>query len=248
MAAFVIDGALYASGDVFHDRVESLAPRNVAEKLVRVLDYLKLKTGHPGQRVDIHHEMDYPIAFCQNGEELQYLLDHLRGMEFVGGEAGIGEELAVLTPKGWAYLEAQAGANRDSRQAFVAMSFKPEFAPIFAQGIEPAESETGFKMVRVDSEEHNEKIDDRIMVLIRRSRFLVADVTVPSPGVYFEAGYALGMHLPVIWTCQADQQDDCHFDTRQFNHIFWKNTDELREKLTRRILVTIGKAKPEVGG
>jgi len=35
-------------------------------------------------------------------------------------------------------------------------------------------------------------------------RFIVADFTGQRGGVYFEAGYALGLRKPVIWTCKRD--------------------------------------------
>ena len=68
-------------------------------------------------------------------------------------------------------------------------------------------------------------------------------ITGQRQGVYFEAGYALGMGIPVIWTCRSDEIDKCHFDTRQYNHIVWETAGDLKEKLTNRILATIGNAK-----
>jgi hypothetical protein len=58
--------------------------------------------------------------------------------------------------------------------------------------------------------------------------------------VYFEAGYAMPLGLPVIWLCQEDDKNRVHFDTRQYNHIFWKDIEDLRTQLRNRILATIG--------
>ena len=93
--------------------------------------------------------------------------------------------------------------------------------------------------MRMDLKEHNQKICDAIIAEIRRSRFLVADFTGHRGGVYFEAGYALGLGIPVIWTCREDELADTHFDTRQYNHVVWKNEKDLFEKLKRRIEATI---------
>ena len=59
-------------------------------------------------------------------------------------------------------------------------------------------------------------------------------------GVYFEAGFAQGLGLKVIWTCHEDHVKDLHFDTRQENHITWENPEDLREKLKNRIRAVIG--------
>jgi hypothetical protein len=57
--------------------------------------------------------------------------------------------------------------------------------------------------------------------------------------VYFEAGYALGRGLKVIYTCREDQIDEAHFDTRNYPHILWKDADELKKKLIDKIEVFI---------
>ena len=89
--------------------------------------------------------------------------------------------------------------------------------------------------MRIDSKEHSNKIDDEIIAEIRRSRFVVADFTSeedkPRGGVYYEAGFAMGLNIPVIWTCRADMIGNVHFDTRQFNHITWDDPEDLRVKL-----------------
>jgi hypothetical protein len=78
------------------------------------------------------------------------------------------------------------------------------------------------------------------MASISGSRFVVADFTGSRGGVYYEAGFADGLDLPVIFMCR--EGDELHFDIRQYNCIFWK-TDGLadaRERLKNRILATLG--------
>ncbi|HZU50969.1 MAG TPA: hypothetical protein VE968_03750 [Sphingomicrobium sp.] len=112
------------------------------------------------------------------------------------------------------------------------------------KGIEPAIREAGYEPLRIDRKEHLNKIDDEIIAEIRRSRFLVADFTHGDTGarggVYYEAGFAHGLNIPVIFTCRADAIDKVHFDTRQYNHITWATPDELKERLAKRITATLG--------
>jgi nucleoside 2-deoxyribosyltransferase len=79
----------------------------------------------------------------------------------------------------------------------------------------------------------------QIIADIRRSKFLIADFTGHRGGVYFEAGFALGLGLPVIWTCRKEELDKLHFDIRQYNFIDWETDGELQERLTNRIRATI---------
>ena len=119
------------------------------------------------------------------------------------------------------------------------MNFNPKFDYIFTEAIEPACDACGFKAIKVSLVEHNEKICDKIIAEIKTSRFLISDFTDPRHGVYFEAGYAHGLGLPVIWTCKKGEEDKLHFDTRQYNHIIWDDAKDLKEKLINRIKATV---------
>ena len=114
----------------------------------------------------------------------------------------------------------------------------------FRNGIEPAIMNAGYECFRIDRKEHINKIEDEIIAEIRRSRFLVADFTHGDKGargsVYYEAGFAHGLGLPVIFTCRKDAIKTLHFDTAHYLHIDWNDPAELRERLKKRILAVIG--------
>jgi len=124
------------------------------------------------------------------------------------------------------------------------MWFHADTNEAYLEGIQPALIDSGWKAMRIDKKEHNNKIDDEIIAEIRRSRFLIADFTCEPKnargGVYFEAGFALGLGLPVIWTCKETSLADLHFDTRQYAHIVWKSPSDLYTQLKDRIGATIG--------
>lgn len=123
------------------------------------------------------------------------------------------------------------------------MSFAKELDDVYKSAIKAAieNSDGKYHALRVDKEEYNDKIDDKIISEIRRSKFVVTDVTMQRPSVYFEAGYALGMNIPVIWACREDEinNNKLCFDSRQFKHISWKDEKDYYEKLLNRINATI---------
>jgi len=157
-----------------------------------------------------------------------------------------------LTSKGLERLDSLASSAAESNQAFVAMWFASALDVAFVDGFESAIRDNGYQAMRIDKKEHANKIDDEIIAEIRRSRFLVADFTcelieheqkvVPLPrgGVYYEAGFAQGLGIPVIWTVRSDCIDYVHFDTRQYSHVVWDSPEDLREKLRNRIGAVIG--------
>ena len=149
--------------------------------------------------------------------------------------------VVVITATAWQELEGKS-YRVDSDQCFVAMWFDRTLDELFVHAIKPLEKTTGFRMLRIDMAQFNDKICDRIVAEIRKSRFMIADVTGHRHAVYFEAGYAMGFGVPVIWTCQRSQIGECpNFDTRQYNHILWDTPEELVEKLDARISATVGR-------
>ena len=124
------------------------------------------------------------------------------------------------------------------------MWFDDSMDEAYKKGIAPAILEAGYKPLRIDKREHNNKIDDEIIAQIKRSRFLVADFTQgrggARGGVYYEAGFAHGINIPVIFTCRKKEIKKVHLDTRQYNHIIWETPEELLLRLTQRISATVG--------
>jgi hypothetical protein len=211
----------------------------VSQKLDRLLRYLGDASPFAGASVKLDFELAAPLFDAVSADELDYLVDSLGlrndilGMEhFAGGKA------LKLTPDGWARLEP-AGSGGVPKRCFVAMSFDASLKEAYELGIHLGLKDAGCDPIRVDAIPHNGKICDRIVVEIRQAQFVVADVTLQRQGVYFEAGFALGLGRPVIWTCRKDDLEHAHFDTRQYNHIVWETPAELRAKVTDRVRATI---------
>jgi nucleoside 2-deoxyribosyltransferase len=127
-----------------------------------------------------------------------------------------------------------------SDQVFVAMSFDPAMRQVYDEGLYVGIRNACYKPFRVDRHDHANRIDDEIMAQIRRSRFVVADFTGQKHGVYFEAGFAVGLDRPVIWSCKKDDIRNLHFDVRQYNCIDWSEIPELADRLQARIEAMLG--------
>lgn len=176
--------------------------------------------------------------------EVRYCCEYLVQSGLVNARVGPDSVYGCqITVAGYSSIAEQV-ANVDSSQAFVAMWFAPEMDEVYNAGIQLGIEDAGFKPFRVDRQEHIDKIDDVIIASIRKSRFVVADFTQSGDeargGVYYEAGFAQGLGLPVVFTCRKDCIKKVHFDTNHYNHIVWTTPDELRSALTNRIVAAIG--------
>jgi hypothetical protein len=209
------------------------------EKLRRVLERAEELTTRAGEAVKIYQALDYPL-FHALESEVPFLVKTLIDQELLEQKS----DAYVITAKGWEQLEP-AGRGGAPGTCFVAMSFKPELDAAYDEGIRPAvTTDCGFDVIQLSRVEHSENINDKIIAEIRRAQFLVADFTFHPAGVYFEAGFGLGLGRLVIWTCRKDHFDErVHFDTRPYNHILWQHESELREKLRNRIRALVPNAK-----
>ncbi len=210
-------------------------PQNPIEAVDCIL--LHLNKTLPVGTFYVPQTTDYSIAYAKDktafyeylkiAAELSYLkLDQLSFRYSIGA-------------KGWMRITELLQNKVKFDQAFVAMWFNPGMKEAFTLGIEPALKQTGYIPMKIDLKEHNEHVDDEIIAEIRKSGLLVADFTGQRAGVYFEAGFALGLGIPVIWTSRSDEIASVHFDTRQYNHIVWETPEELRTKLINRIEATL---------
>lgn len=224
----------------YDELISMFYDNRVSTKTRLIMEYIKLKSAYPGATVEINLDVDYSIGYCKNRDELWHFLKYLRERGLLEPEGTLSSAQEVtLTVDGWSWLEENENDTRKGKQAFLAMCFREDLNEIFLPIINEIEEATGFNIVRIDRRDFNGKICDEIIKEINKSRFVIADVTGHRQGVYFEAGYGMGMNIPVIWTCKKDEIREAHFDTRQYNHILWENQDDLRNRLIDRINATI---------
>ena len=218
--------------------LETLIPRSISERLDRVLENLGAMAKQPGERCNLITE-DYYLCWADSPRQMDFFLQALQDYGWI---KGIGEnwQQVLVTFKGWQRISELQAVGARGDQAFVAMWFAKSMEAAWNDGLYAGIKAAGYRPIRVDKQEHNEKICDRIVTEIRRSGLLVADVTGHRQGVYFEAGYAMGLGIPVVWTCRKSDLKKCHFDTRQYNHIVWETPEALAKALEYRIRATIG--------
>ena len=191
------------------------------EKATQFLGLLKLKSPTLGKAVKLNainrnlNNPDYAnhlemLAWSEsiNQNELYRLQTYTKKHGWIEGSIDPHVPILILTVDGHIHLEKLKKAAQNSSQAFVAMWFDESMSEAWEEGIKPAIRNSGYEPFRVDEAEETGRIDDRIIAEIRRSRFIVADFTHGETGarggVYYEAGFAHGLEITVIFTCRKD--------------------------------------------
>jgi hypothetical protein len=203
-------------------------PSGILDAENRIVELFGSKSDLLGSWIvfDYHYNLDIVVK----SEEFKYLFESLCLQGFIEINQNDNNRFR-LTPKGWIKYEEIHRRQINSRQAFIAMNFDSALLGVYEQAIKAAVEEAGFTAYRIDHDRHVDNINNRIIAKIKESRFLIAEFTEHKHGVYFEAGFALGLGIPVIWVCQKSHFGKTHFDTKPFNHIIWETKEELKEEL-----------------
>jgi len=257
--------------------VKQYRPLDPLAKMDNALVNIDKASIFAGKQIDINRDYDYPYYHCFRELELISILTLLlqEGLVNTPTPKYPNNNISITT-KGYQRLREIMKPGKESRQCFVAMWFIPEMNKVFEKAIKPAiefieegESSPRYEAVKIDNVEHINDINDEKIGQIRKSRFMVCDLTGYRGGVYFEAGFAYGLGLDVIYTCREDwikeetlkdeegneitilydnngneiqiKKESVHFDLAHRNRIEWSPDDieGFRARLENRIKAVI---------
>lgn len=257
--------------------IKNYKPLSPLDKMDNALLHFGNLSSYVGSEIRIDHTVDHFLYHCAEPNELVSICKFLFQEGYIDiPDPSNPQVLPTITAKGYLRLSELENPNKDSKQCFVAMWFHNEMKQVYEEAIKPAIEfiENGattpkFRAIKIDNVEHVNDINDEIIAQIRRSRFMVCDLTGYRGGVYFEAGFAYGLGLDVIYTCRKDwtkeeglkdnndnvidylydknkkkikiKKEGVHFDLSHRNRIDWTedNLSEFKNKLENRIKAII---------
>lgn len=238
-----------------------LSINQIIDRSLINLDNNSKNMGHPLFPKELQTSLDFACFYSFDHSQFLNMVKIMQDMKYIavsgnattmisdgGRESRFGHPINVsLLPAGYARIQQlESEPPGGSPQAFVAMWFDDSRLVYYTDAISPAiydahKDYVEVNPIRIDYVPHNDKICDKIISEIRKSHYVVADVTGNNAGAYYEAGFAQGLGIPVIWAVDENvaKEKPMHFDVRQYNTVFYKSVEDLKEKLTVRIARTI---------
>ena len=231
--------------------LEAIVPKSPKSKLENLLLFLYENQEFEGSIIKLEKYPSWEIVlfinYMKSQHEFHFYLKTLKDYGFVDfmdtttkdGPSAINIR---MTFSGLEYvIELQEG-GQNSKKCFVAMSFSyTEKITAIRKTLKTTIKKQGYEPILIDEMHYDsgQTINDAMLNFIKQSKFLVADFTEHKHGVYFEAGYALGLKKPVIYTCHSEYFKLTHFDTNHYPHIVYENLTDLEVKLENKIAAWI---------
>ena len=249
-------------------------PRTLIDKINFVIKYLADATKFFGDTIEISRPYGHRLFFCKDEEELNNILEAIKDQGYITGNSvsmidvvdmsnGKPPRRITMTAKGLQYADTLF-SRTNSTQCFVAMWFDESTKQLYEKihnavtgnpNAEKTSPEYGanYSIMKIDEKDHINYIPAEIISEIKRSKFMIADLSGYRGGVYYEAGFADGLGIPVILTCSkqwfeehTDEEgikyNGVHFDLKQKNILQWEDDklDEFQRKLVARIGEVVG--------
>jgi nucleoside 2-deoxyribosyltransferase len=213
------------------------------EQAYNLIVWMGENVKKPSGFLDLQWEEAETIIGTTGDAGVMYVVDHLASSGYLTYNRYLNPPLEIgLTYEGWNYFYELQNSNKNSRLAFMAMKFgKERLNTIYNDTIKTAVADTGFEIRKLDENKKAGSIDDKLRVEIRRSKFLIADLTDGNNGAYWEAGFAEGLGLPVIYICEKkafeNKETAPHFDTNHHLIVMWEDSPDGLKQFSQELVM-----------
>ncbi|QAY65991.1 hypothetical protein [Paenibacillus protaetiae] len=203
-------------------------PQTVEDKGDKLLHYLYRQTNGQAAPVVMHKLAEsYNITYSMNLQELIYIVEQLK-------EGGLLERAGstfTLTDKG--KLRAEATIN-GKRLKPCTVLLPDELEQEWASEVLPKVHQCGYapQVMDMASAEGDSELH------LSSSKLVIAELTGNLPSVYWTAGYAEGLHIPVIWTVHRSAAGSASNGISHIRPIVWEDASQLGALLQQRILAS----------
>lgn len=215
---------------------------SIEEKIQKFLQHLRRKTEYFGNEINLGDiETVVPLAYAKNSKELIAIFTLINEKKFA--KIGIidGIVKANVLASGWEITNSLKQKNEKSNRGFIAIWFDETMNESIS-AIEKAIDDSGFRSVCIKNEKFPETIMEKALGEIRKSRFIVVDLTGERVDVSFEAGFAFGLGIETIYVYSKEKHKGDlpkGFYARHFQCHGYNNNDELNEIVKNAISARI---------
>ncbi len=185
-------------------------PENPAQKIEKFLENLsKVTKDNLAENITINRKNDFPLCYSKDAKELDWIWKTMNDKGYFHGVSRdkLKSYKFQLSIEAWEKIETLKHGNNECKQGFIACSFgedREEFITAIENGIEKA----GFNPMCIKDKYYTNSIMNKALSEIRKSKFVIVDLTNQRNPVSFESGYVFGLKINCIFVIQKKDWDD----------------------------------------
>ena len=257
--AVITQAAHAAAADPRRATGAALSVRERGDRLLLLLESLSRSLSEAVTLDDGARDLALAWSATRDRESLWFVLQDLERRSCIDLASRISESgperVATLQKEGLARLQALHQVLRPTPQTttlYAALWRGGESGALFEQAIAPAAAAAGLHAVRLDREAAGNRPAGESLAAIRSARIVAVDLTgapkeMAPGGLWFEAGFAAGLGLPVVWSCKNEAKLHKALEmedrTGPAGMLFWRKPADLKEPLAARLAQILSGAK-----
>lgn len=231
---------------VSYEMLEEWYPKNLEEINDKFVNYFLAQQKYYGQTFRLgDYDMRYLLFLLPTLDiegirsSKSFILKQLSNNGYISALKTPGGDYISFTLTATAINQFQKTKTKEDNTAFIAIKFKDNEERI--KVIQNTIADSGYEPRIMNEYQTNDWIMPEIFHQIQLCKFVVVDFSLPCDGAYYEAGYAqaLGKQVIHIYDKREEVNNQLHFDVAQKSTVIYKDYDDLREKLTKRINATV---------
>ncbi len=213
---------------------------NIREQSQKILNFIGNKTEHFGDNIQIELDRDYPIAYAKNSIEFIELIKLLEASNYIElPSKTTGPWSIKLSIDGWDSVKMSLKED-NKKQAFIAVWFEGSTNQKI-NAIKKIVKDSGHEARCLKGEHFSEPIYLKALSEIRKSKFIIADLTGMRHSVFFEVGFAYALGKDIIYVYNKDdslsteEKSRLEFYVKHYQCHEYKTIQELETILTDAI-------------
>lgn len=216
-------------------------PEDLEARARKFLSRIRNRTEYFGQKTIITYRDDFPLAYAKNVDEFIALLGYLSQRKYIDWTSrGDGTAIIALTANGWGVIGDLKKDKEILNQGFIAAWFDASMEASI-KAAEEAVTESGFEAVCIKNKLFSDKVMDKALSEIRKSKFVIANLTGTRSSVFFEAGFAFGLNKDIIFVYDEKGGLPPEFYAKHYQCYAYKDEIELKDILKNAIAARIKK-------
>jgi hypothetical protein len=214
---------------------------SVSDKANKLMERFRERSGYFGDSVHTKADPDYPLGYAKNQDEYLALINLLNKKGLIEIDKilkeGYIQNKLIVTEEGW-NLNKNIESS-DSNQVFIASWFDKSTDKTISAIIDAVNSvKLDLKPMCIKDEHFSERIMDKALGEIRKSRFAIVDLTGNRNSVFFEIGFLYGLGKQCIFVYKKDREKtnpDLEFYVKHYKCHEYENADDLKKTLVNVI-------------